>query len=105
MGLKQKTLSTGMLESACSILSVPSPVKKPFYRIDLKNCGTDYDYTIVEAIQIDDYVQLVREQAEDLDEEGYNHWKESGYLPEATVTVVMMTDKEFSDWFAKNVKP
>lgn len=93
-----------MATMASKLFNIPDETKKPYYRIDLKNCGTDYDYTIVEAIQIDDYVQLVREQAENLDEEGYNHWKENGYLPEATITVVMMTDKEFSDWFTKNVE-
>jgi hypothetical protein len=78
--------------------------KKPYYRIDLKNCNTDYDHTICEWQDVHEYLELVKQQAEDLDEETYSTFKESGWLPEAKVSVVLMTDQEFSEWFRDNVE-
>lgn len=79
-------------------------MKKPYARIDFINCNTTYDYTICEWQEVAEYIDLVKQQAEDLDEEGYNNWYVKEYLPEATISVVMMTDKEFSDWFRDNVE-
>ncbi len=81
-----------------------SLVPKPFARIDFKNL-TDYDYTICTWENVASYVDLVKDNAYDLDQVGYDIWKERGILPEVTVSVVMMTDPEFNKWFKKNVKP
>lgn len=79
--------------------------KKPFVRIDFTNCDKDYDFTIVPFNDVNDYIQEFQNDNEDLDEQGYSLWEEKGSLPEMKLSIVMMTDKEYEEWFAKYVEP
>lgn len=69
--------------------------KKPYARIDFENCDLDYDYTICEFSEVGSQLESFTIQVEDLDEKGFNEWKDQRYLPTATVSVVMLTDEEF----------
>lgn len=79
-------------------------MKKPYYRIDIKNCNTDYGYTIVPWSDVPDYIELVKQQAEDLDEEAFKFFKKTKSLPKAIISVVMMTEEQYSIWFEHNVE-
>jgi hypothetical protein len=78
--------------------------KRAYARIDFKNCDTQYEYTICDWPDVNNYTELVKLTAEDLDEEGFVSWKQNGYLPEVKISIVMMTEEEFSEWFRDNVE-
>lgn len=78
--------------------------KKPYARIDFRNMNLEYDWTLCQLADVGDYVELFKNNVEDLDEIGFNIWRERGCVPEIEITVVFMSDKEFSKWFNKNVK-
>lgn len=47
-------------------------LKKPHARIDFKNCDTNYTYTICHFADVKEHIELVQQQAEDLDEQEAN---------------------------------
>lgn len=71
--------------------------KKPYVRIDFKNCSSvDYDYTICNWADVSDYIESLNSDFQ------YQNDKEN--LPEVKLTVVMLTDEEFEKWFIENVE-
>ncbi len=79
--------------------------KKPFARIDFKNCPTvSYDFTICTWDNVADYVDLVHDAGEFLDQDTYDALYKDDELPSATVSIVMMTDDEFTEWFEHDVE-
>jgi hypothetical protein len=42
--------------------------------------------------------------ASELDEEGYLIWNDKCQLPIITISVTMMTEDQFSEWFRDNVE-
>jgi len=79
-------------------------MKKPYAKIYYNNCSVDYDYTIVPLPDIPDYIEVFKQDNEDVDEAGFNDWQTKGYLPSITISLVMMTDAEFTEWFVTNVE-
>lgn len=79
-------------------------MKKPYFKIQLKNCNTDYDYTICEWSDVLDYIELVKQNGEDFTEENYPVFEKEGWLPEANISIVMMTESEYEDWFRNNIE-
>jgi len=78
--------------------------KKPFAKIEYVNCSTDYKTTICELYDIETHIECFKQDNEDLDEVGYNEWKDNGYLPEIKISIVMMSDPEYLQWFTDNVE-
>lgn len=78
--------------------------KKPFAKIEYINCSTDYRYTICELSDIESNIEVFKQDNEDLDEAGYKEWEDKGYLPEIKLSIVMMSDMEYLDWFTKYVE-
>jgi hypothetical protein len=78
--------------------------KKPYARIDFINMNLDYESTICPLSDINDNVELFKNDVEDLDEIGYNTWKERDCIPEIQITVIFLTDDEFTQWFIDNVE-
>lgn len=79
-------------------------MKKPYFKIKLKNCNTDYEYTICEWDDVADYIELVKHNSEDFTEEDYITFEKEGWLPEANISIIMMTDEEYLTWFRNNVE-
>lgn len=79
-------------------------MKKPYARIDFVNCDTDYDYTICEWWDVPIYIHSVENACEGLDEVGFEIWNDKLLLPSATISIVMMTSDEFSEWFTINIE-
>jgi len=78
--------------------------KKPFAKIYYVNSSLDYTNTICELSDIAEQIECFKRDNEDLDEAGYNEWKSKDYLPSITITIVMMTDPEYIQWFVDNVE-
>ena len=78
--------------------------KKPYVRIDFKNCGLDYDYTICSWADVPDYIQSVDPDFSFFNERVFNSYKDKDCLPEVKLTVIMMTDSEFEKWFIDHVQ-
>jgi hypothetical protein len=79
-------------------------IKKSYAHVSFVNLGLDYDYTICPWNDLAETVQIIKMDAEDLDEDGFNSWNDKLQLPSITVQVTMMTDLEYSVWFAENVE-
>lgn len=79
-------------------------MKKSYAHISFVNLGLDYDYTICPWGDLAETVQIIKEDAEDLDEAGFEMWNEKLQLPSIIIQVVMMTEQEYSEWFAENVE-
>lgn len=79
--------------------------KKPYAKIEYTNLSPDYTYTICELSDINDHIECFKHDTEDLDHTGFDEWKDKGYLPEIKLTVVMMSDPEYLEWFTKYVEP
>jgi len=72
-------------------VKVITPEHKSFARIDFKNCGLDYDYTICEWCDLKDQLDVAESAI--LDAEPFN------YAPEIKITPCFMTEYEFDVWF------
>jgi hypothetical protein len=79
-------------------------LKKSYALISFVNLGLDYDYTICPWNDLSETVQMIKDDAEDLDEDGFDLWNEKLQLPSITIQVTMMTDEEYSEWFTKHVE-
>lgn len=64
-------------------------MKKTYYKLHFEDCGADYNYTIVPADQIADYVETCG-----MDDSS-----------KITITTIKMTEDDYSKWLAKHVKP
>lgn len=80
-------------------------MKKPYAKIEYTNLSPDYETTICPLSDIPDNIECFKQDVEDVDEVGFTHWQESGYFPSVRISLVMMTDDEYSKWFDKYVKP
>ena len=77
-----------------------------YVRIDFINCGDDFDFTIAPTwSDAMEYVESVEDEFMLVDDAGFKTWKEKGQLPEIKLSLVNMTEAEYSKWFHKNVKP
>lgn len=79
-------------------------MKKSYARIDFINCDTEYDYTICDWADVAQYAEQVRKEAENLDEKTFTSWNQMYLLPSVIISIVMMTEDEFSEWFKENIE-
>ena len=79
-------------------------MKKPYAKIEYNNLPLAYDWTIVPLNDINDNIEVFKNDVEDLDEEGFKTWESKNQLPDVKITVVMMTDEEYEKWFIENVE-
>lgn len=75
-----------------------------YVRLDFKNCGLSYDYTIVPWKDALEYIDA-QEDEFDCDGAGFKEWEENGWLPEIKITLVNMSDSEYEEWFKKHIEP
>lgn len=78
--------------------------KKPYARIEFINCEVNYGHTICPWSEVESQIQVAQSQFEDVDEKGFNYWKDNGYLPSITITLVMLTESEWQKAFSKYEK-
>lgn len=70
-----------------------------YIRIDFKNCNTDYNYTI--APNWSDAMEYIQSREDDF----MLINQEKSPIPEIKMSLVDMTETEYTNWFQKNVKP
>ncbi len=68
--------------------------KKPYAKIEFKNCGLEYDFTICPWEMVEDQIQSAHSSFEDIEESDPEQ-------PEINITVVYLTDEEWEKEFAK----
>lgn len=73
-------------------------------KITWKNCSWDYDVTIVQFSELNDYMEIFYHEFEDLDPIGYSEWFVKGYIPECHLEPCQMTLAEYNKWFVENIE-
>lgn len=72
-------------------------MKKNYFKITFDNCNLDYDYTICNFWEVNDYLQQI--ETTFLDDDPKDH-EEYG-KPQVTIEPILLSDKEYADFVAK----
>lgn len=75
-------------------------MERNYAKVSYHNCGMDYDYTICQWHDLQDNLNIAETVFLDADPKDF---KEHG-KPSITIEPILMTDKQFEEWFIKNVE-